>query len=87
MSKQATVDEEPQPQPQPEEGWFGQPKYSTFLKKVILRCIGFALIISIKTMTEKLFPLRSAKGSDYIIRFDVAAILNSWIFPKLQKLG
>ena len=23
-----------------EEGWFGQPKYSTFLKKVILRCIG-----------------------------------------------
>ena len=24
----------------PEEGWFGQPKYSTFLKKVILRCIG-----------------------------------------------
>ena len=24
----------------PEEGWFVQPKYSTFLKKVILRCIG-----------------------------------------------
>ena len=23
----------------PEEGWFGQPKYSTFLKEVILRCI------------------------------------------------
>ena len=28
----------------PEEGWFGQPKYST-LQKIILRCVGFCFCI------------------------------------------
>ena len=28
----------------PEEGWFGQPKYST-PSKIILRCVGFCLHI------------------------------------------
>ena len=25
----------------PEEGWFGQPKYSTPTKKILLRCVDF----------------------------------------------
>ena len=25
----------------PEEGWFGQPKYSTHTKKILLRCVDF----------------------------------------------
>ena len=29
----------------PEEGWFGQPKYSTRPLKNILRCVGFCLYI------------------------------------------
>ena len=47
MSKQATVDNNPAGIPwinnqvtDLQTCWFGQPKHSTFLKKVILRCIG-----------------------------------------------
>jgi len=49
----------------PEEDWFGQPKYSTLSKKIILRCVGFFFSnLLLKLMTQQ----RKRNHTIYTIR-------------------
>ena len=48
----------------PEEGWFGQPKYSTHIK-TFLRCAGFCLYFLRSQLIRFIYLLRSLSHPNY----------------------
>ena len=70
----------------PEEGWFGQPKYSTHIK-TFLRCTGFCLyflhFIYVKPVRSPLIQ-RTPAGSSF--RLLAQTLINNTVFERTNQI-